>query len=267
MRIVSICPSNTEILHYMGLGEQIVGIDDHSDWPQELQHLPRVGPDLQIQIEKVMELQPDLVVASLSVPGMEQNIEQLLHHNIPHIVLNPSSVYDIADDIRTVGRATGNENNALKLAATFSNRLEAIRSLTKNITDRPRLYWEWWPNPIYTPGKKNWLTDISELAGAVNIFADYDTDNVKATREMVSERNPDHICVVWCGIQLKRIKRTMITERSEWQSIEAIQNDNVHILEEGLYCRPSPRILEGLEQLIDLIHPQLHQSTGKRDVD
>lgn len=257
MRIVSICPSNTEILYYMGLGEQIVGIDDHSDWPEELQHLPRVGPDLTIDLDKVEALGPDLVVASLSVPGMEQNIEQLITRNIPHVVLNPSSVFDIADDIRLVGRATGNEQKGLELAAAFSDRLEAIHSRTRSLPNRPRLYWEWWPNPIYTPGKKNWLTDISELAGATNVFADYDTDNVKATREMVRDRNPDHICIVWCGIQLKRIKRSMITERSEWQTIEAIQRDQVHLLEEGLYCRPSPRILDGLAHLIALIHPDL----------
>ncbi|WP_139490794.1 cobalamin-binding protein [Brevibacillus dissolubilis] len=257
MRIVSICPSNTEILYYMGLGDLVVGLDDHSDWPPEWQHLPRVGPDLTIDMEKVQALAPNLVIASLSVPGMEKNIDELVRLGIPHIVLNPSKIDDIPEDIRLVGRATGYEERAEQLARDFSEKIAMFRQATAQVTNRPKLFWEWWPNPIYTPGRDNWLTDVSEIAGAVNVFADYETDNVKATREMVSERDPDHICVVWCGIELKRIKPSMITDREEWQEMTAIVKGQVHLLEEGLYCRPSPRILEGLEKLIGILHPDI----------
>ncbi|MED1722895.1 cobalamin-binding protein [Brevibacillus parabrevis] len=254
MRIVSICPSNTEILYYLGLHEHVVGLDDHSDWPLEWQHLPRVGPDLTIDMERVAALRPDLVVASLSVPGMEKNVEALQALGLSHIVLNPQRIGEIAADIRLVGEATGFHKQAEQLAAHFDERIESIRQQTASCTQRPKLYWEWWPNPIYTPGQANWLTDVSEIAGAVNVFSDFPVANVKATREMVQERDPDHICVVWCGIELKRIKRETITGRPEWSQMTAIQKDQVHLLEEGLYCRPSPRILDGLEQLVKLIH-------------
>jgi iron complex transport system substrate-binding protein len=255
MRIVSICPSNTEILYYLGLGEQVVGLDDHSDWPLEWQHLPKVGPDLTIDMDRVAALKPDLVVASLSVPGMEANVEALQSRGIPHIVLNPSRINEIAADIRLVGEATDMHKQADQLATLFDERVETIRHRASQYSHRPKLYWEWWPNPIYTPGEENWLTDVSEIAGAINVFRDYPVANVKATREMVAERDPDHICVVWCGIELKRIKPTMITERPEWQEMTAIRKHQVHLLEEGLYCRPSPRILDGLDKLVSLIHP------------
>ncbi|UFJ39649.1 cobalamin-binding protein [Brevibacillus humidisoli] len=257
MRIVSICPSNTEILYYLGLGEQVVGLDDHSDWPPEWQHLPRVGPDLTIDMDKVEALKPDLVVASLSVPGMEKNVEQLEKRKLPHIVLNPSRIEQIPEDIEVIGDAADCKAKAKQVADQFRFRVETIRKITANVQHRPKLYWEWWPNPIYTPGRDNWLTDVSELAGARNVFDDFSFDNVKATTQMVQERDPDHICVVWCGIQLKRIKPEMITGRSDWQGISAIVQNQVHLLEEGLYCRPSPRILQGLEQLVSLIHPDL----------
>jgi len=256
MRIVSICPSNTEILYFLGLGEQVVGLDDHSDWPAEWQHLPRVGPDLTIDMDRVAALSPDLVVASLSVPGMEANVEALKARGIPHIVLNPSLITDIVADIRLVGEATNTRLQAEQLASRFAERVEIIRQQTSQVATKPKLYWEWWPNPIYTPGQENWLTDVSDIAGAVNVFSDYSAANVKATREMVRQRDPDHICVVWCGIELARIKPAMITERPEWQDMTAIRQGSVHLLEEGLYCRPSPRILDGLEQLVALIHPQ-----------
>jgi iron complex transport system substrate-binding protein len=261
MRIVSICPSNTEILYFLGLGEHVVGLDDHSDWPPEWQHLPRVGPDLTIDMDKVEALKPDLVVASLSVPGMEKNVQALNDRNLPHIVLNPSRIGDIPGDIRKLGEATGCEQRAELLARQFTEKVETIRQATAQVSHRPKLYWEWWPNPIYTPGRDNWLTDVSEIAGGENVFADYAADNVKATRDMVLDRDPDHICVVWCGIELKRIKPQMITGRPEWREMNAIRNNRVHLLEEGLYCRPSPRILEGLEQLVNLIHPDIYPKT------
>lgn len=257
MRIVSLCPSNTEILYALGLGEKVVGLDDHSDWPPQWQHLPRVGPDLQIDMEKLEALKPDLVVASLSVPGMEKNIAQLEERNLPYIVLNPRRIGDIAADIERVGRHVGCQAHAVQIADHFRRRVEKIQQVTANVRHRPKVYWEWWPQPIYTPGRENWLTDVSELAGAHNVFADFATDNVKATPQMVRERDPDHICVVWCGIEQKRIKPEMITGRAEWQNMSAIVNQRVHLLEEGLYCRPSPRILQGLEQLIPLLHPGL----------
>src|SRR5690606_26525652 len=89
LRIVSIAPSNTEIAFALGLGPQVVGVDDHSDYPPEVARLPRVGPDLRVDLDRVEALRPDLVLASLSVPGMEHNVEGLRRRGIPHMVLNP----------------------------------------------------------------------------------------------------------------------------------------------------------------------------------
>ncbi|HSH24877.1 MAG TPA: ABC transporter substrate-binding protein, partial [Massilibacterium sp.] len=91
MRLISLCPSNTELLAYLDLIPALVGVDDHSSWPKEIHSLKKVGPDLAINIETVKTLKPDLVLASLSVPGMEKNIEQLQKENIPHLILNPQS--------------------------------------------------------------------------------------------------------------------------------------------------------------------------------
>lgn len=81
MRIISICPSNTELVGYLGLKNNLVGVDNYSDWPEVVNSLPRVGPDLEIDMDKVEQLQPDIVLASLTVPGMERNIEELEKEN------------------------------------------------------------------------------------------------------------------------------------------------------------------------------------------
>lgn len=105
LKIISLCPSNTELCTYLGIEDQLIAIDDYSDWPETLQHLPKVGPDLSIDIDHVESLKPDLVLASLSVPGMEKNIEGLKERNIPHIIFNPQSLEDIAKDLLTLGEA------------------------------------------------------------------------------------------------------------------------------------------------------------------
>jgi iron complex transport system substrate-binding protein len=253
MRIVSICPSNTEILYDMGMGEWLVGLDDDSDWPPELQHLPRVGRDLNIDIDKVAALKPDLVVASLSVPGMEKNIETLDRAKIPYIVLNPSHIEEIPDDYLIVGKATGTPDKATAAAARFRKRLTDLTAKGAQIKASPTLYWEWWPNPIYTPGRQNWLSDLSRMAGGVNLFDHYDTDNVKTDHATVAQLDPDYVFAVWCGVPFDKVKKSKITNRPGWSEMKAVKNDRVYIFEEGLYCRPSFRLLDGLEQLIDVI--------------
>jgi iron complex transport system substrate-binding protein len=257
MRIVSLCPSNTELLVALGLWDDVVGVDDDSDWPPAVNTKPRVGRDLNIDAEKVAALQPDLVVASLSVPGMERNIEELERLGLPYIVLNPQHIDEIADNFRLLGSACGVPARGQEEADKFLRKLETIASRTTHVTYRPTLYWEWWPNPVYTPGRDNWLTDISRLAGGENLFAEVPTDNVKTDHASVAAKDPDFVLIVWCGVPVEKIKKEKITGRPEWDQMSAVRNNRVHILQEGYYCRPSQRLLTGLEALVNLIHPEL----------
>ena len=173
MRIVSLCPSNTEILACLGLSDHIVGVDRYSDWPPAVRSLPDLGPDLAIDMDRVAALQPSLIVASLSVPGMERNVEQLEDLGIPYLVLNPKRLEDIYDDILDVGAATNRTAQASQLVHQMKERIEEVADRCSSQGDTPRLYWEWWPKPVFSPGGNNWLTDVSEAVSAVNVFADH----------------------------------------------------------------------------------------------
>ncbi|MCS1351753.1 cobalamin-binding protein [Mechercharimyces sp. CAU 1602] len=254
-RIVSICPSNTEVLASLGLTDRLVGIDDYSDWPNSISHLPRCGPDLHIDIDKVQRLQPDLVLASLSVPGMERNIERLEKENINTLILNPKSISDILSDIRTVGQHCGQERKAEKVVSQITNQLSTLRAHIPQLTPPPRLYWEWWPKPVFTPGGGNWLSEVSKLVGAVNIFADQPEENVKSTWEEVADRNPDRALIVWTGVPIERVKKEPILQRPAWQNTPIAHPERVTILEEGWYCRPSYRLLTGIQYLAHLLYP------------
>lgn len=253
MRIVSICPSNTEILDYLGRTDLLVGVDDFSDWPQSISELPKVGPDLSIDMDKVAALEPDLVLASLSVPGMEKNVEGLEEYQLPYLILNPNSLHDIAEDIGIVGHAIGESQLGMKKKAAFLDEIDLLRHKGEADADRPKLYWEWWPKPVFTPGAVNWLTEISELAGAQNIYATEQVASFQTDWEDVKTRNPDHICMVWVGIKEEKMRPELVMQRPGWDMMSAVQNRNIHVLEESLYCRPSPRLLEGLRKLVKIL--------------
>lgn len=254
-RIVSICPSNTEILADMGALDRVVGVDNYSDWPPEARALPQVGPDLDVDIDKIKALKPDLVVASLSVPGMENNLSKLEAAGLPYIVLNPKSVDEIPGDIRQLGAAIGLAEKAEERARVFEDTIQYYRQkYGTGRADAPSLYWEWWPKPVYTPGRGNWLSDVSRLVGGVNAFDDYAEENVKSDFDAVASRRPDYAFAVWCGVDTHRVKPEMLSERPEWSDVPAVLNGRVYVLEEGLYCRPSPRLLDGLRKLEKIIH-------------
>lgn len=255
MKIISICPSNTELCVYLGIESQLIAIDDYSDWPNSIQTLPRVGPDLSINLDSVQALEPDLVLASLSVPGMEKNIEGLEKRGIPHLTFNPQSLEDIANDILTLGNAVGLAEKAGVQAAHFRETILHYKTIADKIEHKPSLYWEWWPNPLFTPGGINWLTEISRLAGGYNLFEDIDLASVMISPEDVIKRNPDYICLAWVGVPLKRINPKLVQKRENWSEITALQNNKIFVLEEPLYCRPSPRLLEGLAKLAHILHP------------
>lgn len=255
MRIVSLCPSNTELLVYLGLENQLVGIDNYSDWPQSIQGLPKLGPDLSIDIKKTAELKPDLVVASLSVPGMEKNIEGLKEYNLPYVVLDPQSLEDIAEDMLKIGELTGRTEKAEQISKAYRGILGQYRKISSGLTSHPSLYWEWWPKPVFTPGRTNWLTEISTLAGARNCFSDFPQASVQTTWENVLAKNPDHICLVWVGVEPSKVKPEFVTKRKNSHKLNAVSEDRIHVLEEALYCRPSPRLLLGLKKLASLLHP------------
>ncbi|WP_066062403.1 cobalamin-binding protein [Neobacillus soli] len=254
MRVISLCPSNTEVMEYLGLTHLLVGVDDFSDWPASINSLPKLGPDLSINMDLVEQLRPDMVLASLSVPGMEKNVLALKERGIPHIVLNPQSLNDIEHDLISTANLLGQPARGVEVAEQFRSRLENVKQRGANSYNRPTLYWEWWPKPIFTPGKINWLTEISEAAGALNVFQDVELASVQTDWEDVLIRKPDFICLAWVGVRKEKVQKSIVKKRPGFEKLNYGSDDQILILEEELYCRPSPRLLDGLEKLVDLIH-------------
>ncbi|MEK4028334.1 cobalamin-binding protein [Pseudobacillus sp. FSL P4-0506] len=260
MRLISLCPSNTEVMDFLGLTSQLIGVDDYSDWPAAVNTLPQLGPDLDINMEKVEALQPDLVIASLSVPGMEKNVERLRARGIPHIVTNPQSLSEIGESIEEIAMACGIPDEGKMVAKRYREQLKQFRDAASLIKAPPFVYWEWWPKPVFTPGNVNWLTEISELAGARNIFADKNTANFQTDWEEVRKRNPDFILLSWVGVRTEKINPDVVLKRPGWSELFAVKQQRIAVMEESFFCRPSPRLISGLEKLAKMIHPEVFQT-------
>lgn len=262
-RIVSLCPSNTELTHALGLLPRLVGVDDWSDWPEGIASLPRVGPDLAVDMARVAALRPDLVLASLSVPGMERNVTQLREWGLPHLTLDPHRIADVWENLREVGRAAGVSQRAEAVVEGLQDRVRRVEAITKRVSKRPRIYWEWWPKPLFAPGGRNWLTELSRLAGAESVTAGTDADCARPHPDEIREADPDWILLAWTGVARDKVRPEVLRRRSGWSELRAMREGRVLVLEEGMYCRPSPRLIDGLEALAARLHPELFPVRGK----
>ncbi|MCI0453926.1 MAG: cobalamin-binding protein [Candidatus Dadabacteria bacterium] len=254
-RIVSLCPSNTEILFALDLGNRVIGVDSHSDYPPEVTDLPKVGPDLRINIEKVKALNPDLVIASLTVPGMERNIKALEQMKLPYIVLNPQSIKETLENILMLGEITSSLEKAERLVGDIINTIDSIKSKLRKNQFKPKLYWEWWPKPLIAACRLSWVNDMSEIVGGVNAFSHIEKTSSIVEDSDIVNLDPDIILICWCGDKMqKKMSEDKIYIRSGWENIRAIKERRVYCLPEALFGRPGPRIVDGLKLLSQIVY-------------
>ncbi len=261
MRLVSLCPSNTEIAYALGLGPQLVGVDDWSDWPPEVAGMPRVGSDLAADLDRVATLEPDLVLASLSVPGMERNVAGLVDRHLPHIVLDPHSLTDVLADIDRIGEACGVRERARAVIEEAAQRIERTRAHAAG-RPRRRVYWEWWPKPLIAAARRSWIQEMCEIVGCTNVFGHLDRPSATVEADEVIRANPDLIVACWCGT-LQRIQDpARVTGRDGWRAVQAVARGRVYCLPESLFGRPSQRLVDGLETLDDIVDRVARETAG-----
>lgn len=255
-RVVSLLPSNTEILFAVGAGPQVVGVTDFCDYPPQVRGLPRVGGIVpgSLSVERVVSLAPDLV---LSGGRLQQPvIEALERLGIPVFALEPRTIEGVYDNIRKVGRLTGHPEQAEAVVQTMQRRVQAVRQAVADLPpqDRVRVFYEVWDNPLMTAGPSTFIGQLIELAGGINVFADLRQDWPQVSLEELVRRDPDVIlgpATHGSGLVVDELRR-----RPGWQNLRAVQNGRVHLVEDNLISRPGPRLVEGLEQVARALYPQ-----------
>jgi len=250
MRIVSLACSNTEIVCALGCAHLLVGVDDHSDYPVDVvAPLPKVGPDLEIDVEKVAELQPDLVLATLTVPGHEKVIERLEAANLPFIAPEPVSIQDVYRDVREIGELLGVPERAEELITE----MRAVLDAPEPPTDAPTVMIQWWPKPVITPGRLTWSSDVVRAAGGRALLGDEEIKSRPMTDEEVAELAPDAVVLSWCGVHPDKYRPDVVLRNESWQQLDFVRDEQVFCIGEPYLGRPGPRLVEGVRRMREVI--------------
>ncbi len=249
MRIVSLTCSNTEIVCALGAAQQLVGVDSHSDYPADVvMHLPRVGPDLSIEIDKVVELKPDLVLASLTVPGHELVVEGIQATGIPYLAPEPESLTDVYDNILAIGDLLDAPKSAQCIVAQMKDAIQPVILPEP----RPSVLIQWWPKPVIAPGQLSWTEDLIAATGFRNPIYDRQVKSAPLEDAEVLDLNPDCVIISWCGVKLEKYRCDVVCRNPLWQTAKFAKNKNVFCISEAALGRPSPRLVEGYRQLLSV---------------
>jgi iron complex transport system substrate-binding protein len=250
-RIVTLAPSLTEIVYFLGLGDRVVGVTDFSSYPPEAKLEPKVGSYVNLNAEGIISLLPDLVIGT-SDGNQPAVIELIDRAGIPVFIVKPSNTREVIETIRDIGRICGVADKADVLARQLSLRVDRIVAKTVGL-ERPVVFLQVSAKPIMTVNASTFSSDLIRLAGGRNMADREPITYPRVSIEEVIREGPDVIIVSSMdrGGEFERVKQ-------QWLSLEMIpaaKTGRVYLVDSDLIDRPSPRIVEGLEILARHIHP------------
>jgi len=238
-RIVSLTPNNTEVLFALGLGGRVVGVTKWCDYPPEAREKPKVG-DVNISLERVVGLQPDLVLAHTT---LNRNIIRRLRQlKIRVVATDPKTLAEVISDIRLIGNATDTAQQAEKLVRTMETSIAAVRKRAAG-GQRLRTLVVIQPSPLWAAGPDTFVDEMIGIANGENIAHDARPGFNLFSTETAIARNPEVIIVT------RPEERAFFEENSLWRRTQAVRNRKVITIEPALLLRAGPRLVQGLERL------------------
>ncbi|MGD8238733.1 MAG: ABC transporter substrate-binding protein [Armatimonadota bacterium] len=246
-RIVSLAPSTTETLFALGVGDRVVGVTTWCDYPPEAQELATVG-DSQLNVERIISLDPDLVVAVAHLQGGV--IEALDRAGAPVLAIDTSAFDDLYAAIRLLGEATDAREQAETIVAEMQDARRRIREAAVPEEHRPRVFIEIGDRPLRTAGPGTFVSQIVEDAGGRNIADDVRSDWGTFSYEAVIARDPDVI------ISTIPDDARAAVHPEGWAAISAVRTGRVHVIDPDIVVRPGPRLKQGLEAVFEVLHPR-----------
>ena len=252
-RIISLAPSHTETLFALGLGDRVVGVTEYCNYPPEATEKPMVGGFSNIDLEQVVGLEPDLVLATSM--HVAETVPALQEHGVTVFVADPQTVLEVLETTRAIGQITGQDEAAKVLIARMQERIDAVQE-TIGDAPRPKVFWELGPE-LYTAGPGSFLNDLILVAGGENVAADADSPWPQLSIEAIVLKDPD---VVVLADHNYGETAEMVKERPGWKDIAAVREGRIiEITNDDIVSRPGPRIVEGLEFLAQAFHPDLFE--------
>ncbi|SET05049.1 iron complex transport system substrate-binding protein [Salinibacillus kushneri] len=249
-RIISVIPSATEIIFGLDLGDKVVGVTDNDNYPEEVTEIESVG-GLELNTEKIISLEPDLVVADVN---NGEAISQLREHGVNVLVLGAQSLEETYEDIQTVGKATGAVEKADEVVGSMKEDVESVKSAVQDIPDDERkTVWIEVGEELFSAGSGTFLNELVETAGGKNIISDQE-GWPQVNEEEVIQANPDVIFLTYASYVENAVQK--VKDRESWKDITAIKDDQVYPLNSDITERAGPRITEGLQMIAENLYPE-----------
>jgi iron complex transport system substrate-binding protein len=277
-RIVSLSPSNTEILFAVGAGDNVVGVTDYCNYPAELEarietdEIARVGGYWDPSVETIVSLKPDLVLVSTAQCTVKTNncktncsrrceltvkvAKRLKSLGLNVLTLSPHNIDDVLGNIMLVGTATGNSARASALVETLKQRINMVVTKSKVVSHKPVVYFEVWNDPYISVNSGTWIGNLICLAGGTNVFGEAVSEWPIIRSEDVIQRNPDiMVFPVIPGVLRFWGSFEAVKKRLGWGNINAVRSGSLYEISRDCISRPGPRLVESLEMLAEMINP------------
>jgi iron complex transport system substrate-binding protein len=252
-RIVSLAPSITEMIYFLGLGDTLVGVTRFSHFPEEARKKPRVGTYTDINVERVVTLDPDLVIATAD-GNRREDVEMLEEAGVPVYVVNPRRIRQILEAIESVGNVCGVAPKARARVGSLRKRIEKVKEAVRG-RHRPLVFLVINTKPLMSVNRSTTHHDVIELAGGRNLAEDQPVTYPRLSLEEVIRRGPEVIIISSMdrGREHERARRQWF----RWTTIPAVQDGRVYAINSDLIDRAAPRVVKGLEEMARLIHPEI----------
>lgn len=255
-RIVALAPSITEIVFALGCQDRLVGVTRYSDYPPQARSLPQVGSYVHLNLEKIAALRPDLCIAVKDGNPL-QVVRRMESLQIPVYAVDPRDFAAIGATIVEIGRLLGAENAARVVTTDMESRIKRVRDRVANDKVRPKVFFQIGISPIVAPGTNTFIHELIEMAGGINVTAG-PIPYPRISREQILALAPE-VVIITSMARIETFDRVK-EEWRRWKDVPAVRTGRIHLVNSNLYDRATPRLVEGLEQLVELIHPQSRQA-------
>jgi len=246
-RIVSLNPATTEILFALGAGSRVVGRSDFDLWPAAARAVPALGNGMQPNVEAVLGMHPDLVILYASQDNRPA-ADRLRAAGVNTLVLRLDHISDFRRTAEMLGAILRDSARAKSATDSVYQTLDSVRAITAKLT-RPRVFWHIWDAPLITVGSGSFMSELVDIAGASNVYADITGPSKSISLEDVARRNPDFILAGPIGAQ-------KIEADPRWRIVRAAREKRILIVDTVLVARPSVRLGEAAVSLANLLHPE-----------